>query len=122
MKWPLVTRRRYARELNALNTDRERLRGERDGFACDRDAFKAAGSAALRLYGAADASGQRGAVRLRRAVRALARYRADLAAAERTARNLQRRLDQLLGLDSPAITAGADWQKRREDKKEGSLT
>ncbi len=34
MRWPLVSRRRF----EAVGADRERLRGERDQFAKDRDA------------------------------------------------------------------------------------
>lgn len=60
--------------------------------------------------------------RIERLLRACIRYRAQLATEARDLRHLQGRLDHLLGLDSPAITAGADWQKRRQDKKEGSLT
>ena len=35
-QWPFVSRRRY----DSVNADRERLRGERDQFAKDRNAFK----------------------------------------------------------------------------------
>jgi hypothetical protein len=46
MEWPLVSRRRY----NAVNADRERIRGERDQFAKDRDAFKYAAESATEKY------------------------------------------------------------------------
>lgn len=41
MKWPLVFRRSHERELKHVNADRERLRGERNQFAEDRDRYKA---------------------------------------------------------------------------------
>lgn len=39
--------------------------------------------------------------------------------AERDAARLQARLDDALGLTSPAVEAGADWQKRRQDAIHG---
>lgn len=46
MEWPFVSRRRY----NAVNTDRERLRGERDQFLKDRNAFKFTAESATEKY------------------------------------------------------------------------
>jgi len=60
--------------------------------------------------------GVRLSARLDRMVRATARYRAALAAETRRADRLQARLDNALGLDHPAIDAGAQWQDRRTDK------
>lgn len=45
-QWPFVSRRRY----DSVNADRERLRGERDQFAKDRDAFKYAAEQASEKY------------------------------------------------------------------------
>jgi hypothetical protein len=33
-------------------------------------------------------------------------------------RALQERLDQACGIDQPAVTAGEQWQERRQDKRE----
>ncbi|MEV0114638.1 hypothetical protein AB0H77_15500 [Streptomyces sp. NPDC050844] len=60
--------------------------------------------------------------RIERLLRGCIRYRADLSTSERDNRRLQGLLDDALGLSHPVITAGVDWQKRRPDKKEGSLT
>lgn len=57
------------------------------------------------------------AIRLERALRACVRYRAELASQTRLVRDQQRQLDQLLGLDAPAVVAGANWQQRRHDKR-----
>ncbi|MCX4540464.1 hypothetical protein [Streptomyces sp. NBC_01565] len=57
--------------------------------------------------------------RLHRALRACARYRRDEAALARHAVALQQRLDHAVGLDSPALDAGARWQERRLDKVKG---
>lgn len=54
--------------------------------------------------------------RLDRALRGCTRYRAALRKSEKQARALQARLDDLLGLNAPGITAGALWQERRQDK------
>lgn len=54
MRWPFVSRRRHERELEYANADRERLRGERNQFADDRDAFKAAVETAARQFEEAD--------------------------------------------------------------------
>ncbi|MGW0552327.1 hypothetical protein [Streptomyces altiplanensis] len=57
--------------------------------------------------------------RLRRAVRACARYRHELAAQARRIRSLEGQLDDLLGLNNPTILDGAHWQDRRTDKPRG---
>lgn len=58
MRWPFVSRRRAERELNAVRADRERIRGERNQFAEDRDAFKAAAKTSAERFVAADAEKQ----------------------------------------------------------------
>jgi hypothetical protein len=58
--------------------------------------------------------------RMVRLIRAVVRYRAELAAAERRARLLQARLDDAVGLDCAAIYDGVNWQIRREDKPKAS--
>lgn len=60
--------------------------------------------------------GVRLAARLDRMVRATARYRAALAAETYRANRLQAAYDSAVGLDHPAIDAGAQWQDRRTDK------
>lgn len=54
--------------------------------------------------------------RLDRALKACARYRAALRKSEKQARDLQARLDDLLGLNTPGVLDGARWQERRTDK------
>lgn len=65
MSWPFVTRRRYEQELAAVKADRERIRGERNQFAEDRDAHRNAASTAARLYAEADATNRRLADRVK---------------------------------------------------------
>ncbi|TLQ48452.1 hypothetical protein FEF34_24845 [Streptomyces marianii] len=60
------------------------------------------------------------APRLARALRACARYRMALAASERRNAQLQRRLDDALGLNSDAVAAGSLWQERRADRPYGA--
>lgn len=55
------------------------------------------------------------AARLERALRGCARYRGQLAA-------LQWDFDDAFGLHHPAVIAGADWQKRRQDKPQGAVS
>lgn len=59
--------------------------------------------------------------RLTRTVKACARYRAELAIRNRRIRHLEQRLDNLLGLDTPEIEAGARWQERRPDKPKETI-
>ena len=51
----LITLRRHRAEIAALNADRDRLRGERDQFAKDRDAAMAAAKTSARQFTDADA-------------------------------------------------------------------
>lgn len=55
--------------------------------------------------------------RLDSAVRAIVRARTEAAAQTRRAALLQDQIDELLGLNNPAIAAGANWQDRRPDTK-----
>ncbi|MEV6833556.1 hypothetical protein AB0N17_03335 [Streptomyces sp. NPDC051133] len=59
MKWPIVSLRRHERELEDLKADRERIRGERDQFAKDRDAQRAVARTATRQFAEADATNRR---------------------------------------------------------------
>lgn len=136
-KWPLVTRSRY----DALDADRERIRGERDQFAKDRDAQRAVARKAARQFTSVDEelveirlvndrltdANLAVARRLTRALKACARYRAAL---NKTATDwmtecqkhalradrLQRQLDDSLGLNTAPVVLGATWQDRREPK------
>lgn len=54
MRWPFLSRRRHEAELAAVKADRERLRGERDQFAQDRDAHRAAARTAAEKFVDAD--------------------------------------------------------------------
>lgn len=51
MKWPFVSRR----EHDAVLADRERIRGERNQFAADRDTYREAARTASRLADAGPA-------------------------------------------------------------------
>jgi len=55
--------------------------------------------------------------RLGRALIACAVYRQQIAADARLIREQQRRLDDALGLNSPDVLAGINWQATREDKR-----
>lgn len=50
MNSPFVSRRRRDREVAALKADRERIRGERNQFKQDRDAFKRSAETAARQF------------------------------------------------------------------------
>lgn len=54
------------------------------------------------------------------AVTDLVEARRLLAAKDHRIQLLQDQLDELLGLNSPDIAAGANWQDRREDKTPGA--
>lgn len=59
--------------------------------------------------------------RLTRALRACARYRTALTAETRRADQLQRRLDDALGLNTAQVDDGRRWQHTRHDKKGAAL-
>lgn len=54
--------------------------------------------------------------RLDRALNACRRYRATIARRDRRIHHLERRLDDLLGLNKAGVAEGALWQERRTDK------
>ncbi|MEV5770128.1 hypothetical protein AB0L49_02490 [Streptomyces antimycoticus] len=58
--------------------------------------------------------------RLDRALRACARYRAEVDGQARLIRNQQQLLDTFYGLDTPAVAEGEHWQQRRHDKISGA--
>jgi septal ring factor EnvC (AmiA/AmiB activator) len=141
MKWPLVTRRRHERDLDAVNADRERIRGERDQFAKDRDTQRAVARTAARQFAEADTANRRLEARnlelgrrlatlteadpdytaalerrLARALKSCARWMDATWVETRHADRLQAQLDDLFGLNSDAIALGETWQDRREKK------
>jgi hypothetical protein len=143
MSWPIVSRRRYEADLAAAKaeTNRQRERAEkaeetartelaarrtitRQHAELDADNRRLTGrnSALAKQLEAAQVGGgfdqaaaRRTAQRIARLQKAVARARTE-AAEERDARRaLQKRWDGAFGMDDdPAITAGADWQDRRE--------
>ncbi|MFD6421068.1 hypothetical protein [Streptomyces sp. NPDC060198] len=56
-------------------------------------------------------------VRLHRVIRAVARERAENTGLRARLVTLQAAYDNAVGLDRPALDAGADWQSRRADKR-----
>jgi hypothetical protein len=129
MKWPLVTRRRHERELADLDADRERIRGERDQFAKDRDTQHAVARTAARQF--TDADEELAATRIVNdcLTRDLAEARKQLAARDtggwqkkyeqerKRADRLQRRLDDAVGLKPGRIEDSSQWQPALHDKK-----
>ena len=100
-------RGRNEKRLAASLSESERLRERQAGVITD-----------LRnLLDSRPAHGTATALRLERALRAVVKLRAELAAQSRLVRNQQQRLDQVLGLDAPGVLAGAAWQTRRNDKR-----
>lgn len=137
----LTTTRRLNRELALARELTERARTQRDNLREARDTavynreqilrqLAAADTANRRLHGRNLELGRRLAAcgeadpeyaaslerRLGIARRAAARILTALHAETRRADHLQGRLDDLLGLNRPPVKAGADWQKRRDDK------
>lgn len=118
-----VSRRKY----NALAADYQRVLEQRD--AARRQARAALASthlAASQFTDTDDALGRTRLARLRDAVayrrrierlaRSIARLRSALTAETRRADRLQAAYDAAVGLDSPALDLGAQWQQRRTDK------
>lgn len=62
------------------------------------------------------AKAQKAAARIARLQEAVARARAEAAVEGRRAIALQVQLDDALGLNEPAVTAGSAWQGRREQR------
>lgn len=141
MSFPFVSRRRYDDDLAAARAEASRLREQRDTARNDEETARFNRERILRQLAAADAANRRlsgrnlelGArlaqyaeadpeyaasleARLKRALRAAVRYRSDLREEKRRADTAQNSLDVFLGLDHPAVAAGASWQDRREQK------
>ncbi|MFE2073668.1 hypothetical protein [Streptomyces misionensis] len=128
MKWPLVTRRRYENDLAAVDADRARLRVERDQFAKDRDTQRAVARKAAEQFADLDDRYTATVIvntclteELTAAREQLAStddgWQAKYEAEKKRADRLQERLDDALGLNTPAVAAGTAWRDRRTDKK-----
>lgn len=137
----LTTHRRSNDKISELLDENIRLRAERDAARAERDTAKFNRQQMFRQFAEADAANRRLhgrnlelcmrlsdyaesdpdylaglEERLACALRACARYLAAYWVEKRRADRLQRRLDGMCGLNDPAVLAGVDWQKRREDK------
>lgn len=114
MKLPLVSRRRHERELEHIKADRERIRGERDQFAEDRDAQRAVARTATRQFSEADAANRRLSARnleLGRRISALAEADPEYAA------SLERRVARLLKVGE-RLRAAYALEQHRTDKRQ----
>lgn len=109
MRWPLVTRRRFDRRIGELTANVRSLKGQRDRALADLGVERAAKRTVARQYIDGDAENARLRERLVEAERML-RDQGHLVRAQ------QDRLDELLGLDDPAVAAGSARQERRPDK------
>lgn len=106
-----------SREIRRLRARKEALA---DHLEDARNALKSergARSIIARNFSVAHEALRRYSTRLNRALRGCARYRAELAAAQRLIRDQQRQLDDLLGLNDIGIEMGLTWQERRADKR-----
>lgn len=95
MNWPLITRTRHQREVDA----------QKHGYDLKHAALQ---QRINDLEAAAVADTETGMV--------LACLEGDLAAEKKRADQLQARLDDALGLNTTAVMAGSAWQERRETK------
>lgn len=102
------------REIADLKRALRVSNGQRDDAKADARAAQHTMRTAARLYAAENL-----AQRLDRALRACARYRQTETKLARRIAELQARHDHAVGLDSPALDAGALWQDRRHDKIKG---
>ncbi|GGW15848.1 hypothetical protein GCM10018980_51250 [Streptomyces capoamus] len=98
MRWPFVRTADYEKAVGTSEYALDQLAATRIVNDCLTDANLAV------------------ARRLTRALRACARYRKALAAEQRRADQLQRRLDNAVGLNITAVAHGETWQERREQK------
>lgn len=137
----LVSRRWHNAELAAARAVSDRLRAHRDEALAERDTATYNREQTLRQFADADATNRRllgrnlelgrrlsayaeadpeYAAQLERRVdrlqKVIARLYAGRSAEQARADHLQQRLDEALGLDTPAIALGVGWQERREDK------
>lgn len=106
-----------SREIRRLLARKEALV---DHLEDARDALKSErGARAIiaRNFSVACEVMHRYSTRLDRALRACARYRSELADAQRLIRDQQRQLDDLLGLNEVGVEMGLTWQSRRADKR-----
>jgi hypothetical protein len=129
MRWPLVSRRYHERELEYVKADRERLRGERDQFAKDRDTQQAVARSATRQFTDADEeliatrivndclTRDLAEVRKQLAERDTDGWQAQFEQERKRADRLQRRLDDAVGLKSGGIEDSSQWQPALRDKK-----
>lgn len=102
MNWPLIARARHLRELDAQKCGYDRLFAQIDGKHA---------SLQQRITDL-----EAGAVSETEAGVVIACLEGELAAQKKRADRLQARFDDAVGLDAPAVTAGAAWQERRETK------
>ena len=141
MKLPFVSRAAY----EAVCADRERIRGERDQFAKDRDAQRYTGRLAARRFAEADATNRRlngRLLELGRRVSRLTEADPDYAAAlenrvarlrtvgkriltayvaeKRRADRLQARVDDAVGLHYGHIEDSRKWQPGYQKPKAGA--
>lgn len=118
MRWPFVSRARY----EALEADRERIRGERDQFLKDRNAAQAATEKAAALFTRADealAAVSKTNARLTEELaeaRAQAddsqvgRLRAELKREQRSVGEWQKKYYDAVGLGPGRIEDSRSWQ------------
>lgn len=118
-----VTRSRY----RALAADYERVLEQRDEALRQARTHLTTTRTAAGQYTTADAALERTRLarirdavrygaRIDRLARAVARLRVEVAAEVRRADRLQAAYDHAVGLDTPALDLGAQWQQRRTDK------
>jgi predicted nucleic acid-binding Zn-ribbon protein len=130
-----VTRRRHETELAAAGAEVERLREQRDQFAKDRDAYRAAAETAAGQF--ADADEQLTATRIVNACLtedlakareqitdgSVAEWRAKAKAAERRADQWQKQYYDAVGLGPGRIEDSSRWQPGyKAPKPEGSAS
>lgn len=119
----LISHRRHDAELAAARAVSDRLRGERDAARAEKKAFRyAAATGAEQVIDVSIVNDclTRDLTVLKKRVERLRKVGARLLAAYARERlravQLQRRLDDAVGLTSPALDAGRHWQERRTDK------
>ncbi|MEU0133366.1 hypothetical protein ABZ172_04895 [Streptomyces sp. NPDC006296] len=111
----------------ALQADYERVLEQRDAARREVRAGRTATRTAAGQYTSADATLHRVRLaritdavryghRIERLARAVVRLRQALAAETRRAGRLQAAYDSAVGLDSPALDLGTQWQQTRTDK------
>ncbi|MBQ1122596.1 hypothetical protein [Streptomyces sp. B15] len=109
----------HRREIARLQAALEEAQASREQLARRLDAAEAGARKAADIADARTQERNRAWVRLDRALRGTARWRAEAAGLSRLVRDQQRQLDSLLGLDASEVAAGVGWQTRRADKRPG---